>query len=150
MKNKIFGIFGAAAMAGGLALAQQQPAQAPKAERHSGRRHMQRMAAELNLTDAQTAQAKGIFQASRESSRALLKQLHDARQQLRIEAQNGAATDVINRDSNAVGSLTGQLAAIRAQNFEKFYAILTPEQKDKLASLRQNFRNRSSNRMRRG
>src|SRR5947199_243094 len=63
---KLLNIAGVAALAAGMALGQSAPA-------HAGRRAgqgamMQRLAADLNLTDAQKQQARAIFSTSRQAA----------------------------------------------------------------------------------
>src|SRR5947209_5936335 len=86
--------------------------------------HVQALAAQLNLTTDQQAQAKQIFADAAQSSRPLHQQMRDAHLQLRNDAKTGATADVITRDSNAVGALAAQKAAIRTNAFAKFNAIL--------------------------
>lgn len=127
-----------AALSVGALLAQNNP----PAGRHAAGAGMHHMARQLNLTDNQKAQAREIFQGTRESAQPLRQQMRDARQQLATDVKSGAGQDLIAKDSAAVGTLAGQLTAIRAQAFQKFYNILTPEQKTKLDTLRANRRAR--------
>ena len=93
------------------------------------------MAATLNLTDDQKAQAKTIFQQAHASSQAIQAQVKDARQALANAAKAGASDAEIDRLANAEGPLMAQVAAIHAKAFEKFYAILTPDQKKQVDAM---------------
>jgi periplasmic protein CpxP/Spy len=106
--------------------------------------HLGRMADELGLTDEQKAQAKEIFQSARQTTAPLHQQMRDARKQLADDVKTNASQDVIAKDSSQVGALSGQLAAQRAQTFQKFYGILTDEQKAKLDTLRTKRRTRQN------
>ena len=90
----------------------------------------------LNLTAAQQTQAKSIFQGARQSGQPIRQQLKQTRQSLRaaVEANNTAQ---IQQLAASEGSQIGQLAAIRGSAMAKVYQILTPDQQQKLAALRQ-------------
>jgi Spy/CpxP family protein refolding chaperone len=122
----------AAALAAGMAFAQ-----APAAG-NVGRSHARagRMFQQLNLTDAQKAQAKTVFQQARQSSQALMQQLKTNREALgaAVKANNVAQIDTLAKEQ---GILHGQLLAVRSEAMAKVYATLTPEQKAKADELRQ-------------
>lgn len=92
------------------------------------------MFANLNLTDTQKEQAKTIFSSSRESNRAIEQQLRDARQALNEAAKSGATDAQIDQLATKIGPLSAQVAAAQAKTFAKFYAILTPEQRNQLGN----------------
>ena len=123
-----------AALASGMAFAQSpapaspQPPPAQHHQRNRGQR-FEKMAARLNLTDVQKQQARSIWQSARESSRPVAQQLRQSRQALRDAAKSGKSDAEIDQLSAAVGNLDGQMAAVRAKAFAKFYALLTPEQR---------------------
>jgi len=89
----------------------------------------------LGLTDSQKDQAKAIFDASMQASQPLRDQLRQAHQALRSASQSGKSDAEIDQLAATVGTLTGQTAAIEAKAQAKFYALLTPDQKDKLGKL---------------
>jgi Spy/CpxP family protein refolding chaperone len=137
--KRILSVFGAAALAAGLALAQAPTTTTPPARgHHRGGHGMERMTAQLGLTPDQQAQAKQIFQQSRTDAQPLAQQLRAARQQLKTDIKTGATQDLITKDSTAVGTLSGQMTAIHAGAMQKFYNILTPDQKTKLDSMHNN------------
>lgn len=90
----------------------------------------------LNLTPAQQSQEKAIFQSARQSAMPVRHQLRQTRQELRtaIQANNTAQ---IQQLAKAEGSEVGQLSAIRGGAMAKAYQILTLEQQQQLAKLRQ-------------
>ena len=137
--NRLIRYFGVAALAAGLAVAQ-----APSGEgRQKGvraHRGQGRVMQELGLTDAQRAQAKEIFQASRKEAQPIRQQLREARQRLAADLKAGAAEGVISQDANAIGNLTAQLTLIHAKSRQQFQSILTAEQKAKIDEMRQNRR----------
>ena len=100
------------------------------------------LARELNLTDAQKAQIKQIEDTFRESTRGLHEQLFKAgggpldgltdtfdEAAARAEAQARAAVEV-------------ELQVAHAKMMSQIYALLTPEQKAKVAELKQKFAQR--------
>jgi Spy/CpxP family protein refolding chaperone len=90
----------------------------------------------LNLTPAQQAQEKSIFQEARQSAQPLRQQVRQTRQSLRAAVQAND-TAQIQQLATAQGSELGQLMAIRSTAMAKVYQTLTPEQQQKLAALRE-------------
>ncbi|MGP0073896.1 MAG: Spy/CpxP family protein refolding chaperone [Bryobacteraceae bacterium] len=90
----------------------------------------------LNLTPAQQAQRKSIFQEARQSAMPIRQQLKQTRQSLRAAIQSNNAAQ-IQQLATTEGSEVGQLAAIRGQAMAKAYQILTPDQQQQLAKLQQ-------------
>jgi len=117
-----------------LFAAETSPAAGPAAHRHGHRGAF--LSAYLNLTPAQKAQQKTIFANARQSSTAVRQQLRQTRQELRaaIQADNTAQ---IQQLAKAEGSEVGQLAAVRGEAMAQAYQILTPQQKQELAKLRE-------------
>ena len=113
----------------------QAPAPAGTAEPPAQHRQWQRgqmfdkLAARLNLTEAQRGQAKSIWKAASESSRPIAQQLRQMHVALRDAAKSGKPDADIDQLAANAGLLTGQLAAVRTKAFAKFYALLTPEQR---------------------
>jgi Spy/CpxP family protein refolding chaperone len=156
MTKTLFSLAGLAVVSTALAVAQTVPppaagepdaGQAGRAHsmmRRGGPGGFHRMAAGLNLTDDQKVQAKAIFQQSRTEAQPLAAQLRQARQDLHAASTANAPQTQIDQLSSKVGSLSGQMAAIRAKAFSKFYALLTPDQQAQLDARRQQFRNRAA------
>lgn len=137
-----FGTVGLLAV--GIAMAQAIPVPGPAGPGGFGHRGqmLQRFAQALNLTDDQKAQAKSIFQDARQSAQPIMKQLMEERAALRDAAKAGKSDAEIDQLSTQVGTLSGQLAAIHSKAFEKFYALLTPEQRAKADSLQAQMKQR--------
>ena len=111
--------------AAGLLSAQTAPA---PHHRVPGGEMMQRLSTKLNLTADQQAQAKSIFQQSREQMKAIAPKLRDERQAISaaIKSDNEKQIDqTLQQDAQ----LNAQARAIHAKAMAKFYQILTPEQK---------------------
>lgn len=118
------------AMAAGMALAQ------PAADHSNNRRAMfrERIAQELNLNDAQKAQAKSIFAATRQETAPLRSQLKQDRAALRIAVKTNDRAQ-IEKLSSEEGRIVGKLMAARSESMAKFYQTLTPEQRAKADQL---------------
>jgi Spy/CpxP family protein refolding chaperone len=111
-------------------------AQTSPASGHRHGRHGAFLSAYLNLTAAQKAQQKSIFQEARQSAQPVRQQLRETRQSLRaaVQANN---TEQIQQLAKTEGSELGQLMAIRSTAMAKVHQILTPEQQQKLNDLQQ-------------
>jgi Spy/CpxP family protein refolding chaperone len=94
------------------------------------------MAAELGLTDAQKSQAKTIFQNSHQTAKPVADQLRQDRQALQAAIQAGKSDQELQGLAAAEGADMGKLAAIRASAAAKFRAILTPDQQQKLDTMK--------------
>ena len=141
MKRTLLKIATIGAIAAGMAFAQTTtpaPAQTQKAMGIKAR-IQRRLIQALNLTDAQKQQAKQIRQTTKQQAQPLAQQLREQRQALNAAVQAGD-TAKIPTLSASVGSLQGQVLAIRATGQAQFIAILTPEQKAKAAEFRQKAR----------
>jgi periplasmic protein CpxP/Spy len=149
MKQTLQKLAVATALAGGIAFAQTpsanpQPAPArPGMRMRAAGRH--RMMQALNLTDAQKAQAKTIFQQARQSAQPILQQLKTNRQDL-AAAVKADDTARIQQLAGVQGNLRGQLTVVRADAFAEFYKTLTPDQKAKADQLHQQFQQRMEQR----
>ncbi len=141
MKRNIVKFASAAALAAGMAFAQAPATQTPPAKpgvmQHRALR--QRMMKNLNLTDAQKQQAKGIFQQAKQTAKPLRDQLKQDRQALATAVKNNDTTQ-ISQLSATMGNLQGQLTAIRSDAAAKFYSILTPAQKTQADQMHQKAR----------
>ena len=137
-----FGLLTAlAALATGLVFAQ-TPSPAPSPNRQAGRhqfahRHRARMARALNLTDAQKAQAKTIFQQARQTAHPVREQLKQNRLALSAAAKAGKSDADVQRLAGERGQLLAKMTTIRTEAFEKFYGTLNPDQRAKLDQMQQ-------------
>ena len=140
MQHPLLKFAGVTALAFGMAFGQDAPAK----DQHSRGAHqhgrqgggpgmiLDRLSAELSLTDAQKQQAQSIFTAARQSAEPVHSQLRQQKQALTAAVKSGASEAEIDRISNSIGPLLAQTTAIHSKAFAKFYTILTQEQKDKL------------------
>lgn len=96
----------------------------------------------LGLTDAQKAQAKEIFGPAKAEFEQGRGQMESARAALELAVKSNASDAEIERAAAAVSALHTQHVASMAKRFAKFYAILTPEQKEKAAELRARMKER--------
>jgi len=103
---------------------------------------MDRLAARLNLTDAQKQQAQSIFTEARKSAQPLRAQIRQNKQALAAAVKSNSPAD-IDRISNSMAPLLAQASAIHSKAFAQFYATLTPDQKSKVD---QRFNQRESGR----
>ncbi|RLL55663.1 periplasmic heavy metal sensor [Mariprofundus sp. EBB-1] len=106
-----------------------------------GDRHGQRMAEQLNLSDQQRQQVKQIRSENRESG----KSIHEAMRQNRdaMHALNPGSRDYraeVAKLADEKAELVKQMEMHRGESRAQVYAILTPEQREKEATLRSNFR----------
>lgn len=150
MKKQILTFMATGAMAAGMAFAQSTPAtsapgtqSAPTQGTHRNfmKQRRERMAQQLNLSDAQRAQAKTIFSQARETAKPVREQLKANREALRaaVKADNRSE---IQKLSAVRGNLMGKMMAIHSEAAAKFYQTLTPEQRAKADQLHAQFRQR--------
>ena len=114
------------AMAAGLAIAQTS---APSGATVKARLQKQLLQS-LDLTATQKQQAKTILQNTRQQAQPVLAQIKQQRQSLNAAIQAGD-TAQIQPLSTALGTLQGQVLALRSAGKAQFYALLTPDQKAK-------------------
>jgi len=94
------------------------------------------MAGELGLTDDQKTQLKTIADRQRESMKPLMQSARDAHEAFRqaLESDSAEAT-AVGQAALAMKAAQGKLEAAHKAALEEFKSVLTPEQKEKLASL---------------
>jgi Spy/CpxP family protein refolding chaperone len=109
-------------------------AQAPRFH-HRARMHAF-IARQLDLTEAQKAEAKEIFKEARESAKPLVAQLREGHKAIKA----GTSELELEQLASEQGTLVGKVAGIYAKAFSKFYASLTPEQKQKADKLHEQFK----------
>jgi Spy/CpxP family protein refolding chaperone len=124
-------LFGAA-MAGALLYGQTSgttsPTRTPPTPATMAQMRVNRLAAELSLTDAQKTTALSIFTTAYSSAQTVQTNLRTAQTSLRdaINTNNTAQIDTL---ATTIGTATGQVTAINAKADAAFYAILTADQK---------------------
>ncbi len=94
-----------------------------------------RISTALNLTDQQKQQAKTIFMSEREAAHSVRQQLQQERKTVRSAIQAGKPVAEVRQLAKNEAPALGDLAAMRASALAKFYAVLTPAQQQKLATL---------------
>lgn len=92
------------------------------------------MAGYLGLTDSQKEQAKAIFAPVQSQQEAMRGQMQSRREELQAAVKANQSDQQIEQIAVAIGTLHGQQTAAQAKARAKFYALLTPEQKEKLAA----------------
>jgi Spy/CpxP family protein refolding chaperone len=136
MRRNLTAIAAVAALAAGMTFAQSTAAPANPALAGLNVRAAvrQRILKNLNLTDAQKAQAKAIRQQAKTAAQPLRQQLQANRQSLAAAVKSND-TAQIQSLAAAQGSLQGQVLAIRSAADAKFYALLTPDQQTLLGQM---------------
>jgi periplasmic protein CpxP/Spy len=105
-----------------------------------GRPDMDRMAEALNLTEAQRAQARTIFQTARQTAQPIREELRQNREKLSAAAKLSNNDAEIQKLATEQGRLMGKMIAIHSQASAKFYQMLTPEQRVKADQMHEEFR----------
>lgn len=144
--SKFFGIATATALTAGLLLAQDPGVRAMRGKEGRPAARGERMRAfvaeYLDLTETQKAEAKSIFDAARQSAEPARQQARQIRQAMKDAVTGGKPESEIDRLAAQAGPVATQLAATRAKAMAKFWAILTPEQKEKAERLHDRIGNR--------
>jgi protein CpxP len=146
--SKKFLIIPAILMALAAGLATSALAQRPgKGFGHHGGWMLKRMAKQLNLTDAQQTQIKGIMAGEKPKIQPLMQQLRQNQQ-----AQNANINGTF--DENQARAFAGKQAQImtdliveKQRMRSEVYAVLTPEQRQKAQQLMQERQQRRQSRM---
>ena len=129
----------AAALAVGVVVAQ-GPGPGMRRGGPHGDRFKEFLATSLGLTDAQKEQAKAIFDAARQSAEPFVAQLKQGHEATREAIKSGKSDQELQQLAERQGALMGQVAAVHTKAFAKFYALLTPEQKEKADKMHEQLR----------
>ncbi|HEV2201388.1 MAG TPA: Spy/CpxP family protein refolding chaperone [Bryobacteraceae bacterium] len=89
----------------------------------------------LNLDAGQQASVKTILSDQQSSSSALKTNLDQARSALNATTKTNGVDSEIDRLSANLGAVVAQTLAVQAKAYARFYALLTPDQKQKFDSL---------------
>ncbi len=121
--------------------------QAPATRHRQGAREgfLDRMSTALSLTDQQKQDAKAIFKSERESVKPVRQELFAERKAVREAIEAGKPATEVQQLATKEGAALGNLAAVRAEAFAKFYAELTPAQQQKVAGLHREWRAKHRN-----
>jgi protein CpxP len=110
---------------------------------HGGGGMVEHLTRALNLTDAQKAQVKQIEDSLRESTKPLQEQLDKAGGGGPLDAlKDGFDEASVRSAAQARAAVHVELEVAHARAMSQVYALLTAEQKAKLAELRQQFEQR--------
>ena len=105
----------------------------------------------LELTDAQKTQMQTIMKATREESKALRKQMHTNRQELHKLTENGTFNESqVTALANKQGDLHAKMIVQKQKVKAQMHAVLTSEQKAKLAEIKANRKKKMEERKARG
>ena len=130
LSKSIFTTAAAALVAGGILLAQGPHAGGPGG-------HQNFLATYLNLTDAQKAQLKTISDNAKQTSEPLRQTLKQQEQAVEDAIKAGKSPTEIEQLANAEGPTLGQLAAVKASMNAQLFAILTPDQQQKMSTMQE-------------
>ena len=141
-----------ALLVGGVALlsyAQDSATSTQQKAWHGRHGRMAYMARELNLTDAQKAQIKQIFQANKANGLPLMQQMAANKKAMLEATANGnydqaKIQQIANQQAQLMSQLIVQKQAIRHQIYTQ---VLTPDQRTKAEELRANQISRIDSRM---
>ncbi len=114
--------------------------------RHGGHmeHRMERMAERLDLDASQQEQIKAAFQAHAPELRELRKQIREQARELRGQGE-GFNEETARAQANRLGELTAEAAFVGARLHADINAVLTDEQRQKIAERMENRRQRWSN-----
>ncbi len=133
MKNKVTKALIASLLAASCLLA--QGTRTPPDPATRAQRRIAHLTTLLTLTNAQQQQATNIFTNSATANAAVQTNLQAAHAAI-ADAVKKNDTAGIDRAATTIGNLTAQLTSTEAKANAAFYAILTPDQQTKLASLK--------------
>jgi Spy/CpxP family protein refolding chaperone len=107
---------------------------------------MQHVTRVFNLTDAQQAQVKAMWESEKPTVMPLLQQLADGQKQMMAATPNGTFDEakvapIANQQAQTIANLLVEKQKLSS----RFYQILTPEQRTKFDSLRQQHETRFEN-----
>jgi Spy/CpxP family protein refolding chaperone len=117
-------------------MAQNNPNPSPRGREGRGN-HGQKLLQQLNLSPDQQAQIKTIEDQARASSTGLRQQMKTAFEQMQtLLAKSDTSADQLRQAHQQIQTLRQQLSDQRFEKMLKIRAVLTPEQRTKLATLR--------------
>jgi protein CpxP len=140
ISKRLFAISTAAVLAVGLMFAQAPAPHRGPGGGPGGERGLQFLSTALDLTDAQQAQAKTIFDAAQTQSQPLQDQLKANHDAITAAIKANKSDQELQQLGNTQGGLLGQLAGIHAVSMSHFYQLLTPDQKTKFDTMQQKMR----------
>lgn len=110
-------------------------------------RRLELLATYLGLSEAQKKEARAIAEAAHKQAQQIIGELKSGHEEMAAAVKSGKSEAEIDHIAAAQGERTGRFAAVAGKAMANFYALLTPEQKDKLEKLRTAFRGRIAERL---
>ena len=111
-------------------------AMGPHGGDHDPARMLSQMSERLELTDGQRDQAEAMMQAGKAESAADRQRLHELRGQL-MAMQPSFDADTAQTIADEIGEITSRMVYRYASTYAEFYALLTDEQRTRLAQLQE-------------
>lgn len=138
MKRTIKTIVAMAAVAAAVSFSPLSASAAPRGDCPYGhQRHIQKMETDLGLSPQQKKDVEELFAQCRTGSEPLRKKLADERLALRNLIHADKVDEAAIRAQSAkIAAIESDLAVQRAQSSQRLRALLTPEQAQKLKSMR--------------
>ena len=96
-------------------------------------RHLERLAQIFDLTDSQKENARTIFEQAEQTAQPIRQESQQNVNKLAAAAKADQNEGEIQKLAQEQGRLLGQLLAIRTVAWSKFYQMLAPEQRAKVA-----------------
>ncbi len=90
----------------------------------------------LNLTEEQSAKAKGIRENSRSKIKPLIEELRAEKEKYREMVKNKASKEALQTQREKILELRKKAQVINKENMANFEQILTPEQKTQFSELK--------------
>lgn len=103
---------------------------------------MRKMGRALNLTDAQREQIRAIVKQTAEANADVRDQLKSIREQERAAIKAGGSESELKNLAQSAAPVMAQLHGSRLVAQAKIYALLTPEQRQKMDQMRERGRGR--------
>lgn len=115
--------------------------------RRRGKGGMKKIFEQLNLNTEQQERIKAIRQESKENNSSLRQEMRQAKEEMRkLMIQNASSDSTLRQQHEKIQNLKKELGNQRFETMLKIRQVLTPEQRSKMAELkqqrRQNFRKR--------
>ena len=110
-----------------------------------------RIARELNLTPEQKAQIEQIIQSEKPNIRPLVQQLAEHHKQLKALGQDGNFNEAqVRAIAQQQGQTMAELIVVKERIQSRIFAVLTPEQRQKAAQMREQIEQRFKEHMTEG
>src|SRR5688500_18530897 len=106
-------------------------------EWHGGGHFMHKMAKQLDLSEDQQQQLKALHEENKPQLRAQHEALRENHEKMHeLIASGGYSEDKASQLAEQQGTITAEVARLRAAHMAKLYALLTPEQQKKFSTMK--------------